>query len=183
MSDRTRIGAFLFLILFLFSGCAPVISKGVRDQVDEELTFREVNRDPEAHRGKMVVWGGVIIGAENRKEGTLIEILQKPMDFLGQPQDTDRTGGRFLALYKGFLDAEIYAKGRELTVGGEITGKRTLPLGEIQYTYPLLEAREIHLWPEAPKQDRYPPPYWYYPPYYDPWWWHFHYWGPYRHYW
>ncbi|NIR17244.1 MAG: hypothetical protein GWN86_26345, partial [Desulfobacterales bacterium] len=61
-------------------GCAPVISKDIRDQVARDLSFKEVLQDPEAYKGKMVLWGGVIIKAENQKEGTLIEVLQKPTD-------------------------------------------------------------------------------------------------------
>ena len=55
----------------------------------------------------------------------------------------DKSKGRFLALYKGFLDVAIYRRGREVTIGGKITGKRVLELGEIEYTYPFVEIKEI----------------------------------------
>jgi outer membrane lipoprotein len=45
---------------------------------------------------------------------------------------------------------------------GEITGVRTLPLGEIEYTYPVIAISEIHLWN---KSDLYPFPGYYYYPY------------------
>lgn len=123
------------LILLLFaSGCAPIISKELRKQVVREITFKQIIRDPEAYRGRVVLWGGVIIGARNLKEGTLIEILQKPVDTSGRPKDVDDSDGRFLALYDGYLDVAIYSRGREVTVAGEIKGKRALPLGEIEYT-------------------------------------------------
>ena len=38
----------------------------------------------------------------------------------------DKSKGRFLALYKGFLDVAVYRWGREVTIGGKITGKRVL---------------------------------------------------------
>ncbi len=166
----------LAVILFFFTGCAPVISKGLRDQAANGPTFSEVLRDPDAYPGRVVIWGGVIIQSENLKEGTLIRVLQKPTDYTGEPWNTDRSGGRFLALYKGFLDVEVFSKGRELTVAGTIMGKRALPLGEISYTYPLVEVKEIHLWQERRKEYVPPPPYWHFPPY-GPWWWH----DPYRH--
>lgn len=171
---------FLVGVLLFGTGCAPVISKNLRDQAVKGLPFGEVLKNPEAHRGQVMIWGGEIIGAENKKEGTLIEILQRPLDVMGQPFDTDRSNGRFLALYEGFLDVAVFSKGREVTVAGEIRGQRVLPLGDIQYAYPLITAKEIHLWPERHWEAYYPPPYWYYPPY-DPWWWHHRHWRPHRH--
>ncbi len=44
----------LFLIL---NGCAPVISKELRSQVAREITFKEILKDPEAYKGKVVLWG------------------------------------------------------------------------------------------------------------------------------
>lgn len=176
MKNRMLIRSTLAVILLLFTGCGSVVSKGLRDQAADGPTFTEVLQNPDANRGKVVIWGGVIIRSENLKEGTLIRVLQKPTDFTGQPWDTDRSGGRFLALYRGFLDVELFSKGRELTVAGTVMGKRALPLGEIRYDYPLVEVKEIHLWQERRKEYVLPPPYWYYPPY-EPWWWH----HPYRH--
>ena len=162
------------LILFLFtSGCAPVISKELRKEVVKEITFKQVIKDPDAYRGRVVLWGGVIIGARNLKEGTLIEILQRPSDGTGRPKDVDESDGRFLALYDGYLDVAIYSRGREVTVAGEIKGKRVLPLSEIEYTYPLLSIGEIHLWRPDRKEKVYPCPSWHYP-----WRWYHPYWYP-----
>jgi len=162
----------IILVMFLFVlGCAPVISGPLRDQVDKNLTFREVFKDPDAHKGSVVVWAGVVIDANNTKEGTLIQILQRPADFFGAPEQTDRTEGRFLALYSSYLDIAVYSKGREVTVGGEVEGKRVMPLGEIQYSYPLVHAKEIYLWPDMSKERLAPYPYPYSPwGWYDPFW-------------
>jgi len=159
--------------LFLFvGGCAPVISKELRTQIATEITFREVLENPDLHKGKVVLWGGVIIRAKNLKEGTLIEVLQKPADSRGRPKDVDESGGRFMALYDGYLDVAIYCQGRGVTVAGEIKGKRVQPVGEIDYQYPLIAIKEIHL---VKEEALYPYPYWWYPPwwYYPypyPWW-------------
>ncbi len=169
MKDILRIVLSVFLLV---SGCAPVISKELRTQVAREITFREVYEDPDLHKGKLVLWGGVIIGAKNLKEGTLIEVLQKPADRRGRPRDVDQSDGRFMALYEGFLDAAIYSEGREVTVAGEVKGKRVLPLGEIEYAYPLISIKEIYLWPPKTKERFYLYPYWDYPWWYDPYWGH-----------
>jgi outer membrane lipoprotein len=56
-------------------------------------------------------------------------------------------------------------------MAGEIEGKRVLPLGDIDYAYPLISVKEIHLWPPKSREQIYtypsPYPYWYYP-----WWWY-----------
>jgi len=174
MVNRKMSGLLLgtFLILAL-PACAPVISKELISRADKGLTFKEVKEDPESYRGRFVVWGGVIISSKNVKEGTVIEILQTSMDRQYKPIHKDQSEGRFLALYDGYLDVAVYASGREVTVAGEIKGKRTLPLGEMEYTYPLIAVKEISLWPKEEKQ-RY-----YYDPYYPyPWWWYHPYWGP-----
>jgi outer membrane lipoprotein len=98
-----------------------------------------------------------------------------------------------LALYQGgYLDSEIYAKGRRVTIAGTVQGEKVQMLGEIEYHYPYLIVKEIHLWVER-KGVQYEPYYqWglWYDPYpwgmwYDPWgpWWypwgyrgHYHHW-------
>lgn len=165
---------YIALALFLsFSCCAPVISKDLRSQVARKITFREVLKNPDVYKGKVVIWSGVIIGSMNKKEGTLIEILQNPADMEGRPKDVNESDGRFMALYDGYLDTAIYSRGREVTTCGEVQGKKVLPLGEINYTYPLISVKEIHLWrPERKDRFYYPYPCWHYP-----WWWYHPYWG------
>lgn len=63
----------------------------------------------------------------------------------GRPKDVDDSDGRFLALYDGYLDTAIYTRGREVAVAGDIRGKKVLPLGQIDYTYPFIFIKEIHL--------------------------------------
>jgi len=161
---------FLAYSIFSITSCAPVISKQLRKQVAKELTLSEVLKVPEAFKGKIVFWSGVIISSVNLKKGTMLEVLQKPADTRGKPKDVDESEGRFLALYHGYLDVAIYNGGRKVTVAGEVQGKKIQRLGEIDYTYPLISAKEIHLWP-VEKEDRfYPYPYCHYP------WWYGSYW-------
>jgi outer membrane lipoprotein len=164
---------FLVCVLFFVNGCAPVISKQLRQQVAKDLTLGAVSINPDAYKGKIVLWSGVIVSSVNLKEGTIIEVLQKPADIQGKPKDVDESEGRFLALYHGYLDVVIYNEGRKVTVAGQVQGEKIQPLGEIDYTYPLISAKEIHLWPPK-KEERvyYPCPYpsWHYPWWYGPYW-------------
>ena len=170
-----KISCSLILFFLIFTGCAPIISKQLKREVSKDITFKEVIKDPETYKGKVILLSGIILGCKNTKEGTLIEMLQKPAGMEGRPKGGDESDGRFLALYDGYLDTAIYSRGREATVAGEIKEKRRLPLGEIEYTYPLILIREIHLF-KPKKEERfhpYPYPYWWYPP----WGWH-SYWYP-----
>lgn len=157
-----------FMGTILIVGCGPVISKNVLQQIDSTIVFDAVFQDPEAFKDKSVLWGGVIISIKNLKEGTLIEVLQKPLDYFKAPKDGDASGGRFLALYDGYLDAAVYSKGRKITLAGTIIGRRIQRLDEIDYAYPHLLITEIHLWQEINKEVGsssplfYPYPYRYY---------------------
>ena len=54
-----------------------------------------------------------------------------------------------MAVSPGFLDPEIYPAGTRITVAGPLDGVYTEPLEDIDYTYPVVEIQQIHLWPEA----------------------------------
>ena len=162
MTKRFFIIAGVFLCL---SACAHVIPKDALEQVDSELTFSALQKAPEEHKGKAVVLGGVIIGLVNKKEGSLLEVYQAAMDQQGKPVNLDSSAGRFLALYQGLLESQIYRKGRRVTLAGIVQGEKIMKLGEIDYRYPYIVIKEIHLWKEE-RPLRYEPYPW---GFWDPW--------------
>lgn len=170
------------LMAILFTGCAHVISPEVLKEVDRGVTYENLTKDPERYQGKNILLGGVIIKAENKKDGTLLEIYETGLNNYGEPVNIDNSRGRFLAMDKRFLDTEIYREGRRVTVAGIANGIQVIKLGDIDYSYPYLLVKEIHLWKdEAPVRDI--PYYWdYWHPYWGPWYpWHYPYW-PYTRY-
>jgi len=142
----------LLLSLFL-SGCAHVISEDILKGVDKEISFEELLEDPDKYQGKIVLLGGVIVKTENKQHGTILEIYQTELDSYGRPINTDVSQGRFLALYEEFLDSEIYRKGRRVTVAGVVRGVEVMKLGDIDYHYPYLLVKEIHLWKEGRRHE------------------------------
>jgi outer membrane lipoprotein len=146
MISGIRILIVSFSLLFLITGCASVISKPVMDSVDRGVTFQELKGDPERFVGKVVLLGGQIVATTVKKEETWVEVVQKPLDWDKKPEDTDLSYGRFLILFQDFIDPAIYATGREITVAGEVQGKKVLPLNEIEYVYPVILPREHHVW-------------------------------------
>jgi len=159
---------YLASLLALLFACAP-FSREIMRQADPTLTFTEVQKDPQLHAGKIVLWGGVVVETENRKDETLLKVMRTELDYEKRPANLDRSSGRFIVRSAGFLDPAIYREGREITVAGEVAGKEVLPIGGIMYAYPVIFAREIRLWEKrAGGPYGYPPwfwapyPYWYY---------------------
>lgn len=150
--------ALLSLIL-LFS-CSP-FSRQALQQVDIAAPFQEVRKAPQQYVNKNVLWGGSIIDTAIKKDGTYITVMEKPLDYEKRPEEGDHSQGRFIIRYPGFLDPAIYKPGREISVIGTIAGARVQPVGELQYTYPVVESKQLHLWERRAKYRR--PAYWDYP--------------------
>jgi len=159
-----QIRLLLILFLLLLASCAHPISKGLRNQVDPALSFNQIQQSPDNFVGKKVVWGGAIVATRNLKDVTEIEVVEKNLDYLGYPSSSNESQGRFLFRKQGYLEAEIFAKGRMITGGGTVVGIKSGKIGEVEYEFPVIEIEEIKLW-DAPDY-RYPP---YYGPYIPGW--------------
>lgn len=143
----------------LFSGCTSVISTPVLKQVNEDIRFVDLQRNPEIYQGQTVLVAGVIVGTAYESDvKTILEAYQTQMNFEKRPVNLDVSEGRFLAEYDGFLDSEIYREGREVTIAGLVQGRKVMKLGETEYHYPYLRIKEIHLWGkrESRAYDSYP---------------------------
>lgn len=172
------VGSFC-LVVVLASGCAHTISRAVREQAEPMVSLAQLRANPEAYKDRTVILGGEIQHTSNVPEGTLLEVVQKPLDATERPLFTDQSEGRFMALCDRYLDPAVYTSGREITVAGRVVGTRTGRIGAIDYVYPLLSCFELYLWPRPVY--RYPTtPY---PWSWEPWPWDPWSWRPYRRYW
>jgi len=153
-----KIMVILIIAANLYTGCAHVISKDALKSVNRNITFAELRKSPQYYQGEMVLLGGVIVRVKYKEDVTLLEIYQTEMNREDRPVDLDVSGGRFLAQYGGFLDRAIYRKGREVTIAGIVKGVKIMKLGEIDYHYPYILIKDIHLWKvEEPRTcDPYP---------------------------
>jgi outer membrane lipoprotein len=158
----------LLLISCNLTACAPALSKQFRDKAVPPVLFSELIGDPIAYEGKNVILGGYIVEVKNQRDGSLLTILQAPLDFQNRPHSRDKSEGRFIARSDKFMDPEIYKKDRKFTVGGRVAGVSAQPLGDRIYRYPVIEIEELYLWAEEIRQE------WPYAPYIDPYW---DYWG------
>lgn len=135
----------IIFILFLTSGCAHIISQETLKKTDAQITFKMLLSEPDAYKGRVVLVGGEIIETTNTQEGTLITVMQKPLDKFGIPVEKDISEGRFIISYPGFLEPKIYAPGKKITVAGEVIGSKKMALGKMEYLYPLLLPMEMKL--------------------------------------
>ncbi len=172
---------YLLSITFMLLSCAPVIRQDLIDQATKDIPLSKIRKNPDLYRGRLFIFGGIIVSTKITEKGSLIEAVHVPVDSRGNLKDVDRSEGRFLAIYpedKGLLDPLIYKKERKITLAGELIETQTGKLGDLQYTYPLFEIKDIYLWEE--RKDYYQDPF--YPPwYYRPW--HYHYPYPWYRYW
>jgi hypothetical protein len=60
------------IFAFFFSGCAPVVSPGLRGRADKELNIQVLFKDPDLHKGKTVILGGIIVSSKNTGEGNTL---------------------------------------------------------------------------------------------------------------
>ncbi|MGE5809540.1 MAG: Slp family lipoprotein [Nitrospirota bacterium] len=136
----------LSAVTLLLQCCTYAISPEMSARADKTISFEMIQADPDTFKGKLVILGGTIAQTSNTRQGTVIEVVQRPLDYWGKPKRTDRTGGRFLVLSSRYLDSMIFAPGREITVAAEVEGTRSKALGEADYSYPVVAARELKLW-------------------------------------
>lgn len=126
----------------------------------------------ESDIGRTLLWGGTLIEARPGESSTCLELLARPLDAQRRPGLGDEAHGRFRACHGGFLDPEIFAAGREVTVVGRLATFEVDSVGEFPYRFPVLRTETVHLWPERLEVDR---------RFYDPFW-RYHGWpygGPY----
>ncbi len=163
-------------LLVMLAGCAST------QEADERqgFNFLQVKTAPDSFQGQPAVFGGKVLTARRQKDGTKIEILQLPLDRSMRPvYDLTQSQGRFIAIYREFLDPATIPPGTRVTVTGQVSGSVTLPLDETDYTYPVLTINRVQVWSavENVSPRIRPYPYMGPSPYWGP------YWGPWPYYW
>jgi outer membrane lipoprotein len=137
----------LGMLIFVCSCASDVIPKELEGQVDRKVSYLQIKESPATHTGRMVVLGGEVLSAKRGNDSTRIEVLQLPLDGSLEPvPDRTTSQGRFLALQKAFLDPATVPVGTRVTIIGEMTGTTTLPIDDVQYTYPTLALRHLKVW-------------------------------------
>jgi len=102
------------------------------------------------YQGAPVRWGGTIVEVSNEARATWIQVLYYPLDRSGRPRLDGPNEGRFIVHSEQFLDPFVYKSGLELTVVGHLNGATPRQIGQAVLDLPIVEARNLHLWPTLP---------------------------------
>ena len=166
----------VIIAIALLGGCASKPPAAISKIPPENPSLTRVRMDVDSFIGTEVRWGGVISKVENKASHTWIELVRHKLRENGKPRTDDKSDGRFIASFEGFVDPVVYEVGRPLTVVGTIEAKTERPIGDYDYLFPIVTVEGSFLWKAAPKyrDPYYPHPYWYYDlRFYHP--------GPYHH--
>ena len=154
------------LLLVVLSGCS-VISGDIRSKADPLLTFELVSPYPAQYAGEIVIWGGYIIENQADHGHNRLVILQTPLSFNQEPKSRDTSQGRFIVRSDQYLDPEVYAKGRAVTVAGRVADFTT-NIDDAYGSYPVLHLLEVYIWKNRYRDHYYPSSPYYHPyPYHD----------------
>jgi len=176
MTMRLLLIILVNIFLITATTSCSVISREVKSDARPQVPFKTLLQEIDTYKGQTVILGGYILETSNLQSETILKVLQTPLRIGEEPETRDRSEGRFIVFYKGFLDPEVYSKDRTITVAGIVLGSSVEKIGDNQITYLNIENREIYLWPdyETQRPPFYPGPYpyyWYRYPYYPhPYW-------------
>jgi outer membrane lipoprotein len=154
-----------FVLFAVMAGCAHPISEDLRKSIDPNASLQIIKQNPNQFTDKNVMFGGVIVATRNFPDKTEIEVIQKSLDSIGYPSRGDETEGRFVFVQQGFLEPEIYSKGRYVTGAGKLAGTQRGKIDNREIQFPVIEVVELRLWEdysEAP-YGNYSYPYYYGP--------------------
>src|SRR5262249_33005682 len=146
--------------LFLVSGCSSpnVIPPSLTSQVDRQVDFPALKRDVASYKGRLVLVGGEVLMVKRFKDQTQITVLQLPLDTASDPiSSRPPSQGPFLPIQEEFLAPAAPPPMSRVTLVGEVTGSKTLPLDEVEYEYPVLLIRSLTVWPPVPVSQSWSP--------------------------
>lgn len=108
----------------------------------------QVASSPGNFSGMQTVWGGTVIGVDNRQDHTELRILGYPLDASQRPRLKQPASGRFIAIVPGFLDPMTFPDGIPVTVMGKLDGAQAAAVGGASYTYPVIRVapNDLHRW-------------------------------------
>ncbi len=150
----------LLLICVTILGCAPVIRNDLMETGTRNLSLLDVRLSPDSYKDRVFIFGGIITGIFLTPEGAFVEAQHASVDSEGYL--TGDGSGRYLAVLpdkNGKPDPVVYYNGRKMTVAAKfVRMQKGKP--DDEFTYPLFEIEQIHLWDEGGAYYYPAAPYW-----------------------
>ncbi|MDT0594865.1 Slp family lipoprotein [Glaciecola petra] len=139
--------SLLITIAVVLTGCTGAPNAIKVDPFTNLTTFAEATLDKDNETlGTQARWAGKIATVRNNGDISEIEIVLFPSRETGKPQTSDISIGRFKAIVPLYVDPNLYARGRLITVLGEVANPTKGQIGEHEYTYQTLNAKGVYLW-------------------------------------
>ncbi|MBA2491634.1 MAG: Slp family lipoprotein [Gammaproteobacteria bacterium] len=145
MAKTHRFSSLACALLLAACASGPGIST---DGANQTVTPSQASVEMDVLRGDQVLWGGTIVNSTNLENSTRLEVLGYPLDGSQRPDTSAQPTGRFLTMEKGYLETVDYGQGRLVTIKGALNETQKGAIGEADYTYPVVQADRIYLWPE-----------------------------------
>ena len=146
MQNRYATLGICFLIAALLWSCAAGISRESKDQVSYSGNFSELQAKPQSYIGRVAIFGGKVLQTMVDDNVTEIMLLQFPLNRKDSPVNSDQSEGRFIVRSAKFIDPALYPAGTRITMVGRLVESRALPIGKMDYQYPVFELIEIKKW-------------------------------------
>ena len=151
----------MWLALLLASCATPVLRSDLLQRGLRDVPMARIVQSPSPYVGKLFILGGSIVSTTLSDRGSLLEVIDMPVDANGYFIEATPTAGRFLAFYArelGVLDPVVYRAGRKVTLAGEFVELRPGRIGEMEYAFPYFDIRQLYLWEEGQTARSFPPP-------------------------
>lgn len=101
-----------------------------------------------------VLWGGILVSSTNLDGETRFDVLAYPLSRRQRPMIGRPPEGRFRVLVDGYVETLDYAEGRQVTILGSLDGVVDGKVGEATRRFPVVRARQLHLWRPGVEDDR-----------------------------
>ena len=118
------------------------------ETVSRGVSFRDVQRQPQAYRGQTLALGGIVMQLEAIPEGVLVAVREFPLDGEARhrPATDQPSRGYFLLRILRAERPDGLRAGAEITVVGEVIGSGSLPVAGGGEEVPLLVERHLRVW-------------------------------------
>jgi starvation-inducible outer membrane lipoprotein len=134
----------------LLIACAPtvVFPREVLETVDRTVTFQQVLNNPAKYKGRVVEFGGQIVGSIVEREEVQmlvreLPIVKKPVY---GPADRGEKRGMFLIRYRGTVAEQDLQHGNMVIVIGAVMGALVSNVAGVPIIRPTVTAECFHIW-------------------------------------
>lgn len=142
----------------LLLACAPpvIFPAEILDTVDHGATVEQVLKRPGNYTGRVVEFGGQIVGSIVDREEVVMLVRALPIETkpVYGPVDRDEKRGIFVIRYRGNVGQQDLQHGNMVVVIGPVIGATVSNLTEVPVSRPTVKAQCFHIWRTQGRQIR-----------------------------